>query len=110
MVYPPFNHKAQVADFSQSDLRPPAVVRQIRHLDFPPMLIPSAAVQHAAADNIMAIAKDISLDVDQIADDGFHRKSTAIDLRGYMLNNDTLATIWHCGDSAHRSTLIFIPS
>jgi hypothetical protein len=27
-----------------------------------------------------------------------------------MLNNDTLATIWHCGDSAHRSTLIFIPS
>jgi hypothetical protein len=74
------------------------------------MLIPSAAVQHAAADNIMTIAKDISLDVDQIADDGFHRKSAAIDLRGYMLNNDTLATIWHCGDSAHRSTLIFIPS
>jgi hypothetical protein len=67
-----------------------------------------AAVEHPAADKVVAVAEDVGLDFDDIADDCFDCKAAAVYLWRYTFDYYTLASIWVCGDTAHRCVLIFL--
>ena len=58
----------------------------------------------------MAVAEYVRLDFDDISDNGFHRKPSAIHLRRDMFNSDTLPSIGRCRNSAHSGTFIVIAS
>src|SRR5690606_30411938 len=87
------------------EARAPAIVHERLHRRFSPLGVAGPAVLQPASDPVMAVRKNVRLDVDDVADDSLHPEAPAIDLRAHGLDDDTPAAVLDLDHAASSGCL-----
>ena len=93
VIDPRFDREKVMTEFFDRQLRPPAVVEQRHHSHFAMFRLALRAVQHHRRQHVVAVRKDVGLDLDDVANDALCRKAAVIHDRRNTFNDDAAASV-----------------